>query len=102
MTFRLVGGRRSDIEYADDKGFISVAEEEGRLNAPPAGRPLPLTPNEIKALPWDQRPRSTETLEYIQYRIKTSGVLPVPQDDLVAALTMFASFGRLVSEIPSH
>lgn len=101
LTFRIVGRRRNDIEYADDMGFISVTEEDGQLSAPPPGRPLTLTAQELKALPKNQRPRSVESLNYVQYRIRAAGVLPAPQEDLVAALAMFGSFGRLIEEIPS-
>lgn len=101
LTFHQVRGRRNDIEYSDEKGYVAVLEEKGRLTAPPPGRPLPLTAQELKALPKDQRPRSVESLDYVQYRIKVSGSLPVPQEDLVAALAMFASFGCLISEMPS-
>jgi len=94
-------GRKNDIEYQDEKGYIAVREEKGALSSPPPGRPIPLTKEEIKALPKEDRPRSVESLDYVQYRILTRGTLPVSQDDLVAALAMFASFGCLIEEIPS-
>lgn len=101
LVFHPLRGRKNDIEYRDEKGYISVREEKGVLSSPPPGRPIPLTKEEIKALPKQDRPRSVESLEYIQYRILTHGALPVSQDDLVAALAMFASFGCLIEEIPS-
>jgi hypothetical protein len=101
LIFRPVKGRRNDAEYSDERGHIAVLEEKGRLTAPPPGRPLPLTPQELKALPKSQRPHSVETLEYVQYRVKVAGTLPVPQEDLVATLVMFASFGCLIEEMPS-
>lgn len=101
LVFHPLRGRRNDIEYQDEKGYIAVFEEKGTLSSAPPGRPLPLTKYEVKALPKEERPRSVETLEYVQYRIRSGGVLPVPQDDIVAALVMFASFGCLIEEIPS-
>lgn len=101
LTFHPVRSRRNDIEYSDGRGYIAVIEEKGRLTTPPPGRPLSMTTQELKALPKDRRPSSVESLEYVQYRIKVSGSLPVPQEDLVAALAMFASFGCLIEEIPS-
>lgn len=100
LTFHSLRGRPNDIEYSDERGYIAVTEEKGRLTVPPPGRPLPMTSQELKALPKGRRPRSIESLDYVQYRIKVSGSLPVPQEDIVAALAMFASFGCLVSEMP--
>ena len=100
LTFYPLGGRRNDIDYSDESCHVAVYEEKGRLDTAPPGRPIPLTMNEIRALPKSDRPRSVETLEYVQYRIKIGGTPPVPVEDLTAALAMFASFGCLVQEMP--
>jgi len=101
LVFHPLRGRKNDIEYQDETGYIAVFEEKGQLASAPPGRPLPLTKDEVKALPKEERPRSVETLEYVQYRIKVLGALPVSQEDVVASLAMFASFGCLIEEIPS-
>lgn len=100
IMFSPVFGRRNDIEFSDGNGYISVNEEVGRLPAPPSGSPLPLSRKEVRQMPKDQRPTSIETLDYVQYRIKAGGTLPVPQQDLVAALAMFASYSCLIREVP--
>ena len=100
LLFHPIKGKRNDIEYADDRGYISVVEEQGRFSAPPPGHALQPTKEEIKSMPKDSRPRSVESLEYVQYRIKMAGLLSVSQDELVAALAMFASYGCLMTEIP--
>ncbi|MBN1677955.1 MAG: hypothetical protein JW880_05390, partial [Candidatus Thermoplasmatota archaeon] len=99
LTFHPIRGRKNDIQYIDEKGYIAVLEEKGQLTAPMPGRPLPLTPQELKAIPKDRRPHSVESLDYIQYRIKVAGTLPAPQEDIVAALAMFSSFGCLLREV---
>ncbi len=101
MVFRPIKGGRNDMVYSDGSGYFSVSEEMGRLPAPPPGRPLELTKEEIRRLPKEERPRSVESLEYVQYRFRVSGILPVEEDDLVAALVMFASYGCLIGEIPT-
>lgn len=101
LVFHPVKGKRNDIEYSDGNGFIGVVEEKGKFSAPPQGHALQPTKEEINAMPKESRPRSVESLEYVQYRIKIAGTFPVSQDDLVAALTIFASYGCLISEIPT-
>lgn len=101
LIFRPVKGKRNDIEYSDDLGYIGVLEEKGKFSAPPQGHALQPTKAEIDAMPKESRPRSVESLEYIQYRVKVAGSLPVPQNDLIAALVIFASYGCLIGEIPT-
>lgn len=101
LVFHPVKGKRNDIEYSDDNGYIAVVEEKGKFSAPPQGHSLQPTKEEINAMPKENRPRSVESLEYLQYRIKMAGSFLVSQDDLVAALTIFASYGCLITEIPT-
>lgn len=89
----------NDIEFSDGNGYVAVVEEKGELAAPAPGHELQPTRQEIMAMPKADRPRSVESLVYVQYRIKMAGALPVPQDDAVAALAIFASFGCLMGEI---
>jgi len=101
MQFNQVRGRRNDIQYTDPNGFVSFTEEQGTL---PEGHPEPgiqMTKEEIKSLPKSERPHSIATHDYVQYRIAVGGALPVSSDDIVAALTIFAGFMRLMDEAPS-
>jgi len=99
MVFRPIKGHKNDIEYSDGKGSVAVFEEKGSL---PEGKPSPgpqMTKDEIKMLPKDQRPRSIETRDYVQYRIVTTGIISAKQEDIVAALSIFASLGCIAGEI---
>jgi len=99
MVFHPIKGNKNDIEFSDGKGSVAVFEEKGSL---PEGTPGPrphLTKDEIKMLPKDQRPRSIETRDYVQYRIVTTGIVPVKQEDLEAALAVFASYGCIAGEM---
>lgn len=101
LLFYPIKGHVNDIEYSDDNGYISVVEEKGQLTVPAPGHELQPTKGEIRTMPKADRPRSVESLVYVQYRIKVAGSLPVAQEDLVAALAMFASYACLMSEIPT-
>jgi hypothetical protein len=100
MRFDKVKGRRNDIAYTGADGRVGFFEEEGSLPDGARNRPIPMTPEEIKALPKEDRPRSVETNDYVQYRIDVAGTLPVKEEDIVRALCIFASFGRLMDELP--
>ena len=101
LIFHPIKGKRNDIEYSDDNGYIAVLEEKGKFSSPPQGHTLQPTKVEINAMPKETRPRSVESLEYVQYRIKVAGSLPASHDDLVPALAIFASYGCLIGEIPT-
>src|SRR4030042_320594 len=49
LLFHPIKGKRNDIEYSDDRGYISVVEEQGRFSAPPPGHALQPTKEEIKS-----------------------------------------------------
>lgn len=100
MQFKRVKGRRNDVEFADGKGSVSFTEEEGTL---PQGHPelrIQMTKEEIIRLPKADRPLSIETSDYVQYRIVISGIIPVKNEDIVAALAIFAGFSLLLDEAP--
>ena len=101
MQFDRVKGKRNDIVYSGDDGRVGFFEEKGTLPEGARARPLTMTREEIKALPKEDRPHSVETDDYVQYRIVVGGTLPVREDDVVRGLCVFASFGRLIDEIPS-
>ncbi len=101
LKFSHLKGGRNDIQYSDGSGRIDGIEENGVIPEGMTGRSLQLTPEEIKALPKADRPRSIETREYKQFRISTSGTFPVNEEEIVRALAIFASFGMLMEEIPS-
>lgn len=90
---------RQDFEYSDANSYAAMLEEHGTLTEMPAGRPLVLTNEEVKALSKADRPTSVETLDYIQFRIKAGGALPIVQDDLIAILAVYASFLCLLLEM---
>ena len=100
MQFNKVKGQRNDIIYESTDGYVGFFEEEGTLPEGSGNRPIPMTRDEIKALPKEDRPRSIETNDYIQYRIDVGGTLPVNQDDLARSFCIFAVFGRLLDETP--
>ncbi len=99
LVFHPIRRGVNDIEFKDDKGYVAVIEEKGVLAAPAPGHELQPTKEEIRAMPKAERLRSVESLAYVQYRIMLGGALPVAQDDVVAALAIFASFGCLIGEI---
>ena len=101
MQFNQIKGSRVDIQYSDGNGFVSFEEENGTLPEGHAELRVQMTKEEIKRLPKGERPRSIETRDYVQYRITTQGALPVERDDVIAALTIFAGFMRLMDESPS-
>lgn len=100
MAFHQIKGQKNDIEYSDGKGSIAIFEEKGCLPEGRHGSGLQLTKDEIKMLPKDQRPRSVETRDYVQYRIVTTGIVPAKQEDLEAVLSVLTSFGCVMGEIP--
>lgn len=99
--FTRIKGRRNDAEFSDGGGHVSLAEEEGTLPDGYAGLKVPMTKEEIRGLPKGDRPKSVETRDYVQYRITIHGTLPVKNDDVIAALTIFAGFSRLMDEAPN-
>lgn len=101
FDFKLVNLPGSNLEYSDGKGYIGLFEEHGSLAGSPAGHPIALTKEEIKRLPKADRPSSVESLDYVQFRVKAGGVLPPRLDDIVAAIFMWTSYGRLINEIPT-
>lgn len=101
MRFNRIKGRRNDLEFSDGKGSVSFSEEVGTLLQGQSGLKVQMTKEEIKSLPKGDRPRSVETRDYVQYRITVQGALPLRKEDLLAALTIFASSGRLMDEIPT-
>jgi hypothetical protein len=88
-----------DFEYSDANSYAAMLEEHGKLTEMPAGRPLVLTNEEVKALSKADRPTSVETPLYMQFRIKARGDLPIIQDDLLAILAVYASFLCLMQEM---
>jgi len=88
---------KNDLEYFGDRGYLGVYEEKGVL---PEGITTfrELNKDEIRTLPKDQRPRSIESRDFVQYRVKVSGDLPVKLDDVVAALMIYASFSCIMDE----
>ena len=101
MIFVPRKGFKNDLEFFGDQGYFGIFQEKGELPESMPSKEPQLTKDEIKMLPKDQRPRSIVGRKYTQFRIKSSGVLPVKLEDVVAALVIFASFGCLVDEIPT-
>jgi len=101
MVFVPRKGFKNDLEFYGDNGYVGIFEEKGVLQEGFLGSQPQLTKDEIKVLPKDQRPKSIETREYRQFRLKASGELPVRLEEATAAMMIFASFGCLVEEIPS-
>jgi len=101
MPFTPRKGYKNDIECSDGKGFIGVYEETGTLPEGDPGMKTQMTKEDVKMLPKDQRPRSIETRDYVQYSIKSWGTIPAKKEDLIAALAIFASFGCIVGETPT-
>jgi hypothetical protein len=101
MVIVAEGGAKNNLELHDDRGSIGVFEEKGVLpKGIPGGRPQ-FTRDEAKMLPRDQRPKSIETREYRQFRLSTSGVLPVRLEDAVAAMMILVSYACLIEESPA-
>ncbi len=100
MHFDKVKGKKNDIVYAGADGRVGFFEEEGALPEGTMGHGIPMTREEIRALPREDRPRSVETGNFVQYRIEIAGKIPVDESDMVKALCVIACFGRLVDEIP--
>ena len=98
LNFKRTGFPCANIEYSDARGYVAVLEEHGALTIRTGGRPASLTKEEIKMLSKEDRPTSVESLLYVQYRLKTSGALPVRLEDVVAAMFMYVSFQRLIEE----
>jgi hypothetical protein len=101
LTFNMKKRTSNDIVFSDGKGSVGFFEESGVLPIGHPGLKVQMTKEEIKRLPKHERPRSIESREYVQYRVMTWGTLPVKLDDLVAALTIFACFGRILDETPT-
>jgi len=101
MEFGRMKGKRNDIAYSGTDGSVGFFEEAGTLPEGAGNRPIPMTREEIKALPKEDRPRTVETDNYIEYRIDVGGTLPVKEEDLVRALCILACFGRLMDEMTS-
>ena len=98
MEFHSPKKRKNDIEYSDGKGSVSVQQEEGTL---PEGHPslrIQMTKEEIKRLPKKDRPHSTESRDYVQWRVMMGGILPVSQESMVAVLTILCGYVRLMDE----
>ena len=91
---------KNDIEFSDGNGSLIGVEEKGVLSDDEAARRIQPTPEEIKMLPKNERPRSVESRNYRQFRVKVAGVLPVKEDDVARTLCIFVSFAMLVDEIP--
>jgi hypothetical protein len=100
MSFAPLKGKRNDVRFSDANGSIGGYEENGTLPENEPSRSIQMTPDEIKRLPKGERPHSIETRDFVQYRISSSGVLPVKEEDVVRTLCIFASFGILMDEIP--
>jgi len=101
MAFNMKKRTSNDIEFSDGKGSVGLFEESGVVPVGHPGMKVQMTKEEIKMLPKKERPRSIESREYVQYRVMTWGTIPVKSDDIVAALTIFACFGRILDEIPT-
>lgn len=98
MTFRPVRGKKNDIEFSDENSMVWVQEETGRLEDLGRGTPLQPTKEDIMMMPKRERLRSVESNEYFQLRFMTMGRLPVPQDEVLRALTIYAVWGCLIDE----
>jgi len=98
MRFEKVRGKRNDIAYTSADGRVGFFEEGGTLPDGARIGPIPMTRDEIKALPKEDRPHSVETNDYVQYKIEVAGTLPVKEEDISRALVIFASLGRLMDE----
>lgn len=99
MQFHRVKGTRNNVEYSEGKGAVSFTEERGALPEGHPGLGVQMTKEEVLRLPKGDRPRSTESREYIQYRITTLGELPAKKEDIHAALAIFAGLGLLMDEL---
>lgn len=99
MVFSASKGWKNDLEYIDDKGFVGIYEEKGQVPDGPPTEPR-LTKDEIKMLPKDQRPRSIEAKEYTQFRLKTSGSLPIALEEVKVSLMILTSWVILMDEVP--
>lgn len=96
-----IKGRRNDVQFSDGNGSVSLTEEKGAL---PEGHPelgVQMTKEEIMRLPKADRPRSIGSRDYVQYRIAMAGTLPVKDEEVVAALSLFAGFMSLMDETPT-
>ncbi len=100
MVLSAKKGKKNDLEFLDDKGFLGIYEEKGTLPETFATEPR-LSKDEIRMLPKDQRPRSMETREYTQVRLKTSGELPVRLEEVKIALMILTSWVKLLDEVPT-
>lgn len=101
LGFRPEKGRNADMDYSDGIGSVTVREENGDLPIGQTSQSLQMTKEEVKRMPKDQRPRSVETGKYTQYRISVSGTLPVKHQDILIALSLSASYLRLITETPT-
>lgn len=102
MGFKPRKGFPNDVEFSDGVGSVGIFEESGVLPAGHPGLRVQMTKEEIKRLPRRERPRSIESRDYVQFRVMTWGKLPVDQEQVVAALIIFACFGRLIDEVSVH
>ena len=100
MTFNSRSGHKGDVEYTDDKAYAGIFVEEGTLPEGALNRTLGLTKDEIKRLPRRERPRSTETGAYTQYKIVLEGNPPAERKDITSSLAILVSFTQLMMEIP--
>lgn len=100
MSFKSQKGKKNDIQFSDGNGGIGGFEEFGTLPEGTPGQSIQMSPEEIKRLPKDDRPRSIETRDFVQYRIMIFGALPVKEEDIVRTLCIFSSLGMLLDEMP--
>lgn len=100
MVFNSRSGHKDDVEYTDGKAYAGIFVENGALPQGARDRTIELTKDEIKRLPRRERPRSTETGVYTQYRIVLEGNPAVERKDITSSLAILVSFAQLMREIP--
>lgn len=100
MIFNSRSGHKDDVEYSDGIAYAGIYVEDGALPEGALDQTLDLTKDEIKRLPRRERPRSTETGAYTQYRIVLEGNPPVERKDITSSLAILVSFAQLMKEIP--
>ncbi len=58
----------------------------------------PISKDELKALPKEDRPSSNETNHYTEFTIRSSGTLPISAIDLTVSLALYLSWDLLAEE----